>query len=140
MIQYRLRCKDGHEFDSWFQSSAAYERLAASGHVACAVCGAAGVEKALMAPAVKKPGAEAARPLTDPATEAERQLADLRRQIEENSDYVGLNFAAEARAIHDGESPARSIHGEARIDEARALLEDGIPVAPLPFRPARRTN
>lgn len=138
MIQYRLRCRDGHEFDSWFQSSAAYERLAASGHVACTVCGTAEVAKALMAPVVKK--AEAARPLTDPATEAERQLAELRRRIEENSDYVGLNFAAEARAIHDGDSPARSIYGEARADEARALLEDGIPVAPLPFRPAKRSN
>lgn len=139
MIQYRLRCKDGHEFDSWFQSSTAYERLAASGHVACAVCGAEGVEKALMAPAVTKT-AEAPRPLAEPASEAERQLTELRRQIEENSDYVGLNFAAEARAIHDGDSPARSIYGEARPDEARALLEDGIPVAPLPFRPARRSN
>ena len=140
MIQYRLRCKDGHEFDSWFQSSAAFDRLAASGHVACGVCGAAGVEKTLMAPAVKKAGPETTRPLADPATEAERQLAELRRQIEENSDYVGLNFAAEARAIHDGDSPARSIYGEAKPDEARALLEDGIPVAPLPFRPARRSN
>ncbi len=138
MIQYKLRCGGGHEFDSWFQSSAAYDRLAASGHVACAVCGSAEVAKALMAPVVKT--ADAARPLADPASEAERQLAELRRRIEENSDYVGLNFAAEARAIHDGDSPARSIYGEARVDEARALLEDGIPVAPLPFRPAKRSN
>ena len=139
MIQYRLHCAEGHDFDSWFQSAEAFDKLAAAGHVACAVCGSSKVAKALMAPAVQTtPRAET--PLSAPASEAEAQLAELRRRIEENSDYVGLNFAAEARAIHDGDSPARSIYGEAKPDEARALLEDGIPVAPLPFRPSKRTN
>lgn len=139
MIQYRLHCAEGHDFDSWFQSAEAFDKLAAAGHVACAVCGSSKVGKALMAPAVKTtPRADA--PLSAPASEAEAHLAELRRRIEENSDYVGLNFAAEARAIHDGDSPARSIYGEAKPDEARALLEDGIPVAPLPFRPSKRTN
>jgi hypothetical protein len=64
----------------------------------------------------------------------------MRRYIEENSDYVGADFATEARAMHEGNAPERAIHGEARLDEARALLEDGIPVAPLPFKPSRKIN
>ncbi|MBD3765289.1 MAG: DUF1178 family protein, partial [Rhodobacterales bacterium] len=80
------------------------------------------------------------RPLSAPQTEVEAALAALRRQIEETSDYVGLNFAAEARAMHTGETPARPIWGEARPDEARALIDEGVPVAPLPFVPPRRTN
>jgi len=75
-----------------------------------------------------------------PASELEAALAALRRQVEENSDYVGMNFAAEARAIHAGEAPERSIYGEARPEEARKLMEDGLPVAPLPFRPRRKSN
>ena len=70
----------------------------------------------------------------------EAALAALRRQVEETSEYVGLNFAAEARAMHEGRVPERSIYGEAKADEARRLVEDGIPVAPLPFVPARKTN
>ncbi|MFA5539063.1 MAG: DUF1178 family protein [Gemmobacter sp.] len=149
MIRYSLRCADGHGFESWFQSAAAYDRLAAAGHVTCPECGNARVEKALMAPAVaaapETAGAPApdpapAGPLSAPANEREAALAALRREVEANSEYVGLSFAAEARRIHEGHAPERSIHGEARADEARRLIEDGIPVAPLPFRPARRSN
>jgi hypothetical protein len=67
-------------------------------------------------------------------------MAEMRRKVEENSEYVGLNFAAEARAMHEGTIDERSIYGEAKPDEARALLEDGIPVAPLPFMPKRQAN
>jgi hypothetical protein len=67
-------------------------------------------------------------------------MAALRRKIEANSDYVGTNFAAEARRMHDGDSPARAIHGEARPAEARKLIEDGVPILPLPFGPARKVN
>ena len=70
----------------------------------------------------------------------EKRLAKLKNEIEKNSDYVGLNFATEARAMHDGEQPARSIYGEAKPEEAKALIEDGIRVAPLPFMPKRQTN
>ena len=73
-------------------------------------------------------------------SERERAVAALRREVERNSEYVGLRFAAEARAIHGGEAPERAIYGEARPEEARALLEDGIPVAPLPFVPKRKSN
>jgi len=139
MIRYTLKCSDDHEFDSWFQSADAFDRLRGAGHVSCAVCGTSEVEKVLMAPAVR-PARKAAAPLTAPATPVEEALAKMRRAIEENSDYVGMNFAAEARAIHEGEAPERSIYGEARADEAKKLIEDGVPVAPLPFLPRTKAN
>lgn len=137
MIRYSLRCKNGHEFDGWFRSAAGFDTLRAAGQVACAVCGASEVEKALMAPSV---AADRPERLTTPRNKAEQALGALRREIEANSDYVGLSFAAEARAMHEGRAPERAIHGEARPDEARKLLEDGIPVAPLPFLPKSRQN
>jgi len=144
MIRYTLTCQAGHGFESWFASAKAYDTLAQAGQVACPVCGSARVDKALMAPSVRparKAAAEPDRPrLSDPASDIESALAELRRQVEANSDYVGMNFAAEARAIHDGTAPERSIYGETRPDEAKRLIEDGIPVAPLPFLPARKTN
>ncbi len=143
MIRYALKCERGHAFESWFQSGDAYDKLRAAGMVACPDCGSTGVEKALMAPQVlsgRRDG-EPDRPLSAPsASERERALAELRRKVEEGADYVGMNFAAEARAIHEGTAPVRSIWGEARPDEARRLIEDGIPVAPLPFTPRSRTN
>jgi hypothetical protein len=145
MIQFSLRCAEGHRFDSWFRSAEAFDRLLAAGHVACAVCGTDRVEKAVMAPRVRPArdaagAAAAARPLSAPASPAEQALAELKRHVEANSDYVGRDFAREARAIHAGEAPERAIHGEARADEARQLIEDGVPVAPLPFRTGRKSN
>ncbi|MBI6628958.1 DUF1178 family protein [Pontibaca salina] len=140
MIRYALKCSEGHAFDSWFQSADAYEKLAASGMIACAVCGSDQVSKAVMAPRVSTGVDEAARPLSQPASKAEAALAEIRRKVEENADYVGLSFAAEARAIHDGTAPERAIYGEARLDEARKLIEDGVQVAPLPFRSSRKMN
>ncbi len=139
MIRYALKCSDGHAFDSWFQSAAAYEKLAAAGMISCAVCGGADVEKAIMAPRVSA-GDLPSRPLSRPANTAEAAMIELRRKVEENADYVGLSFAAEARAIHEGSAPERAIYGEARVDEARKLIEDGVKVAPLPFRTRRKTN
>lgn len=136
MIRYALKCTSDHGFDSWFKSAAAFDHLAAAGHVTCPVCGATGVEKALMAPGV--PPAKGA--LTMVATDREKAMAELRRKVEENSEYVGVNFVAEARKMHDGDVPERSIYGEAKPEEAIKLLEDGVPVAPLPFMPARKTN
>jgi hypothetical protein len=142
MIRYALKCAKDHAFESWFQSAAAYDALTKGGRLSCPVCGSDQVEKSLMAPAVRAPRGEAMpeRPLEAPGSEVEAALAELRRQIEQNSDYVGLNFAAEARRIHAGDVPVRAIYGEARPDEARALIEDGVPVAPLPFIPGRKTN
>lgn len=144
MIRYALKCDQGHAFDSWFKSAEAFDALSAGGHVACLICGSVRVEKTLMAPAVrparKAAAAEPPARLSQPASPAEEALAAMRREIEANSDYVGLNFAAEARAMHQGEAPERPIHGEARPEEARALLEDGVPVLPLPFVPKRHSN
>ena len=141
MISYTLKCEDGHRFDSWFQSAEAFDKLHAQGMVTCSVCGALGVEKAVMAPRVKASRDKAVpeRALSHPASPAEQALAEMRRKIEENTVDVGENFATEARAIHEGDAPDRSIRGQAKPDEARALIEDGIPVAPLPWG-NRRTN
>lgn len=143
MIRYALTCPNGHSFESWFQSAEAFDRLAGAGHLSCSTCGAAEVTKSLMAPALRPARSaapeQAPRHLSTP-TPAETALADLRRKVEENSEYVGMNFASEARAIHDGDAPDRAIYGEARLDEARKLIEDGVPVAPLPFLPGRKSN
>ncbi len=138
MIHYNLNCASGHEFDSWFKSSEAFDSLVAAARVSCPVCGSTEVSKALMAPSVAV--SSEVRDLGAPASEVEQALAALRRQIEENSEYVGLNFAAEARRMHEGDLPARSIYGEAKPEEAKQLIEDGVPVAPLPFMPRRKTN
>lgn len=140
MIRYALKCKDDHDFDSWFQSAEAFERLHAAKMVACAVCGDTDVHKAVMAPRVR-PGRTAAaeRPLSGPASTAEQALAEFRRKIEANSENVGRRFAEEARAIHSGDAEERPIIGESTAKEARSLLEDGIPVAPLPWQ-TRRAN
>jgi hypothetical protein len=140
MIRYALSCADGHAFESWFQSAAAYDSLAAAGHVACPACGSAKVQKTLMAPAVATAEAKTPPTLSEPANPVEEAMRALRRQVEENSEYVGMNFVTEARRMHQGEAPERAIYGEARPDEARRLIEDGVPVAPLPFMPARKTN
>lgn len=151
MIRYALKCPDGHAFDAWFRDSAAFEALQAVGQVACAVCGATGVDKALMAPRVKAegrggakdsvagPGEPAPSPkpapasLGEPASPTERALAGLRRYLSEKSNYVGRAFTDEARRIHIGEAEERSIWGEASPEDARALHDEGVPVAPLPW-------
>ncbi len=144
MISYSLRCSKSHGFDSWFQSANAYEGLLAAGRISCPICGDTTIEKTLMAPAVRparKAGQAPVKPtLREPASELEAAMAELRRQVEANSEYVGLNFAAEARRMHDGEIDPRAIYGEAKPAEARALIEDGVPVAPLPFMPPRKAN
>lgn len=143
MIRYTLKCDRDHGFESWFKSAEAYDTLRAAGHVACPECGSSSVQKAMMAPNVspaRRKEASSAPALSTPADSREEALAELRRQIETNSEYVGMNFAAEARKIHEGEAPGRSIYGEAKPDDARKLIEDGVPVARLPFLPKARTS
>lgn len=139
MIHYNLKCAQDHRFDSWFQSASAFDKLQAAGLVACSVCGSNEVDKDLMAPRVSA-GAERDAPLSAPASPAEQALRELQAEIEKTSDYVGRDFARIARAMHEGDSPKRAIWGETRGEEARKLIEDGVPVAPLPFRPKRKTN
>ena len=137
MIRYTLKCANSHRFDSWFKSADAFDSLLAAGMVSCGDCGSTEIEKTLMAPSVRLAGE---RPLATPADPREEALAEMRKQVEDNSDYVGLSFAKEARAMHLGEVPERSIYGEAKLDEARQLLEDGVPVMPLPFKPRKQAN
>ncbi|MBF9044030.1 DUF1178 family protein [Rhodobacterales bacterium HKCCE4037] len=134
MIRYTLKCSDGHQFESWFQSADAFDALDAKGMVSCAVCGGTEVSKALMAPPVPKKGRQAGeeRPLSRPSHPAEEMLKQMREHVEKNSTYVGGSFAKEARAQHLGDAPERAIHGEANAQEARALIEDGVPILPLP--------
>ena len=137
MIRYSLRCDKAHRFDSWFGSGADFDRLIGADLVACAVCGSTDVEKDLMAPNIA--GATPEPTLSGPASPAEQALIELRRRIEAQSEDVGRNFAAEARRIHEGLAPERAIIGEARPADARSLLEDGIPIAPLPWS-SRKSN
>ena len=153
MIRFALKCTNDHSFESWFQSSSAFDSLKAAGMVTCPACQSSDVEKELMAPRVTASRKKAAAPVepsvqapapqpmsstTDP--EVEKAIKALRDHVEKNSDYVGGDFAKEARAMHDGDKPHRAIYGEAKPDDARKLLEDGVPVAPLPFTPKARTN
>ena len=138
MIRYTLTCDQDHQFESWFQSSKAFDALAKAGHLSCVVCGSATVSLALMAPSVSAKGSKA--DLSAPMSDAEKSLAKLRKDVEHNSDYVGKSFAEEARKMHDGDAPERAIWGEAKLDDAKKLVEDGVPVMPLPFVPKRKTN
>lgn len=149
MIRYALKCAEGHGFESWFQSADAFDGLAARGLLSCAICGGSDVSKALMAPRVALqddpatpalPEAVPARPLSEPAHPAEQMVRAMREHLAKNSTYVGGRFADEARAMHLGETEERMIHGEAKPDEARALIEEGIPIAPLPFLPPDKAN
>ena len=143
MIQYSLKCENDHGFDSWFASADAYDKLADNGMVSCAVCGSTKVSKAIMAPRVrttKGKEAPAAPTLPTEKSEAEQAMAEMRAQVEQNSEYVGTNFATEARSMHLGDAPERAIYGEVKPEEAKSLIEDGIPVTPLPFMPTRKSN
>lgn len=151
MIKFSLKCDRDHRFESWFQSTDAFDKLTSAGMVSCAVCGSPQVEKALMAPNVQasrhkapQPAKPAATPepakADTPTPDAAKALAEYKKHVEANSEYVGLKFAAHARDMHEGLAPHRPIYGEAKPDEARKLIEDGVPVAPLPFIPSRKSN
>lgn len=141
MIRYALTCEHDHQFESWFQSVDAFDKLVASGMATCAVCGSTDVRKSIMAPRIGKTSeTNTDRPLSAPASMAEQAFKELKAQVEANSENVGRDFADEARKIHHGEAPERPIYGEAKIGEAKALIDDGVPVVPLPFASTRKTN
>jgi hypothetical protein len=155
MIRYNLRCERGHAFESWFQSSSAYEQQEKRKLVNCPACGSAKVERAIMAPQiVSKKGRDSAAPAPAAATDAtapastplmmaqERELRaklrELRDHIVKNADNVGERFPNEARKMHYGDIEHRPIYGEASPDEARSLIEEGVEVSPLPVLPDDR--
>ena len=152
MISFNLVCAKGHDFEAWFKDGAAFDRLAKKGLVTCGACGSAKVRKAVMAPAIagtkrtRKPAEADAAPAPAPqqvlakpadpqAAAVMQQLRELRRKIEESSDYVGDKFAEEARKMHYDEIEKRSIYGEASDDDAQALAEEGIEFARVPWVP-----
>jgi hypothetical protein len=157
MIRYTLRCDRGHGFESWFQSSTAYDSQVRRRLVSCPNCGSAKVEKAIMAPQIGKKGrARAIEPAAETVTSTEvstgastplmmAQEAELRAKIKElrdhvtkNADNVGEKFPDEARKMHYGDIEHRPIYGEASPDEARSLIDEGIEVSPLPVLPGDR--
>jgi hypothetical protein len=134
MIRFHLKCDQDHQFESWFQSGAAFDKLVAAKMVNCTACGSADVSKMIMAPAVSTSNSIAVPKQTDP------ELAALKKKVEAHSEYVGGDFATEAREIHEGTKPERPIYGEANLQEAKKLVDDGIPVMPLPFVPRKKVN
>jgi hypothetical protein len=155
MIRYNLRCERGHAFESWFQSSSAYDSQVRRKLVACPTCGTSKVEKAIMAPQiVGKKGRESAAPVPveQPAAapaestplmmaqerELRAKLKELRDHIVKNADNVGDRFPTEARKMHYGDIEHRPIYGEASPEEARSLVEEGVEVSPLPVLPEDR--
>lgn len=158
MIHYQLCCDADHEFDGWFRNSDAFDQQAERGQVTCPVCASTDVRRALMAPGIRRKGRSApvieesglvaeppppAPPGMGAAQSAGGVIPDqvraallkLRAEVEKNCDYVGRNFAEEARRIHNGEAPARGIYGESTEAEAEALADDGIGVAQIPWLP-----
>lgn len=145
MIKYALACEQAHEFESWFPSSEAFETQRKRGFVTCPYCNSARVEKQIMAPSVarkdKAPEAPAPQPvavLSEREQEIRVALRALREHVMKNAENVGKGFVEEARKMHYGETEERSIYGEADLAEARALLEEGIDVLPLPVVPDDR--
>ena len=160
MIRYNLRCEKGHAFESWFQSSAAYESQEKRRLVSCPACGSVKVERAIMAPQiVSKKGRDSAAPapaapadvaapeVASPGStpllmaqerELRAKIKELRDHIVKNADNVGERFPNEARKMHYGDIEHRPIYGEASPDEARALIDEGVEVSPLPVLPDDR--
>ncbi len=136
MIVFDLVCDAAHQFEAWFGSSADFDDQQARRLLACPMCGSVAIGKAVMAPAVP---AKSNRSADAAGRDPLAQLLMLQRAVEAGSDYVGDRFAAEARRLHEA-GIARRIHGEASISEAKALIEDGIPLLPLPFRPRARSD
>ncbi len=132
MIRYDLICPKGHGFDGWFRDSEGFDKQRASGAVACPICGSPEISKQLMTPGIPTKSNAAVDPRVKELFEAMRAM---RQKVEAEADYVGDRFAEEARRIHYEEAEMRGIYGEATFEEAKALLEEGISVAPLPRLP-----
>lgn len=154
MIRYSLRCERGHDFESWFQSSSAYDSQHKRGLVICPICESTKVDKAIMAPRIARKGKSKAapEPVAAPAEDTnstslvmapqERELLtklrELRDHVLKNADDVGKKFPEEARKMHYGDIEQRAIYGEATAEEARSLVDEGIEVAALPVLPGDR--
>ncbi|MCD7110684.1 DUF1178 family protein [Rhizobium sp. DKSPLA3] len=138
MIRYALTCDKGHGFEGWFGSSVDFEAQAECGLVTCPVCGTASVDRALMAPALstgRRKDKQRGLMMDQAQQVAISKIREMVSTIRANADDVGEKFPEEARKIHYGEADARGLIGRATVEEARALIEEGIAVAPLPILP-----
>ena len=142
MIKYALTCDQGHPFEGWFSVSADFDDQRARNMIACPMCGSHEVAKQIMAPAVAGTKAQTAGLDASPKARAMMMeaMGRVRDHVEKNFDYMGDSFASEARAIHEGRSEERGIYGEATPTEVRDLVQDGVPVAPLPPAPPKKTE
>ena len=131
MIKYQLICDSNHEFEGWFRDSADFDAQSEDGFIECPACGSDAVRKAVMAPAVRRKGSRDVR-LAAIKHEIVNAAARARDYVEKNYDYVGDRFPDEARKIHYGETEKRGIYGEASGSDVKALVEEGVSVAPLP--------
>ena len=138
MIKYRLICDKGHEFDAWFKGSATFEEQHNCGQLTCAVCRSRKIDRAVMAPALALSSGESGDLITEEDREKRDMVEKLVDHVERDFDYLGEDFADEARKIHDGEARQRGIYGEATFSEALDLLTEGVPVAPLPKPPCKK--
>ena len=137
MIRFSLHCEHSHEFEGWFRNNDDFDTQKKRGFVECPVCGSSNVEKALMAPAVStsRKQEKVALAMGEQQRRAMAELKALSQKMRDNADYVGDKFAEEARKIHFGETEARGIYGEATVQEARSLVEDGVYFLPIPVFP-----
>ncbi|HEY8616463.1 DUF1178 family protein [Phenylobacterium sp.] len=142
MIKYALTCEHDHGFEGWFGSSADFDDQQTKGLLECPLCASKAVRKQIMAPAVAGTKRTALKDQPNPQMQAMmmQALGQIRRHVEENFDDVGDAFAREARAIHEGKAEQRGIYGQATPKEVRELVEDGVPVAPLPPEPPKKTE
>lgn len=136
MIRFDLKCRHDHRFDAWFRDSATFDSQAGSGEVPCPICGDTGVTKALMAPNIATAADRQKSAAADPQLQAlvekaHTALRELRQHVEANHENVGRRFPEEARKIHNGEVEPRGIYGEASLEDAKELVEDGIEILPL---------
>jgi hypothetical protein len=140
LIRFSLICDHDHEFEAWFRSNDDFDRQKKRGFVDCPACGSTKVQKALMAPAVStgRKKEKIALAMNEMQKKAMAEMKALSEKIRENADYVGDKFAEEARKIHFGEADARGIYGEATLDEAKSLAEDGVGFMPIPVFPEDR--
>ncbi len=140
MIRFSLTCEAGHEFEGWFRNNDDFDRQARRGLVDCPSCGSRKVGKALMAPAVStaRDRDKVRLAMGEEQKKALAQMKAMADKIRENADYVGDKFAEEARKIHFGETDPRGIYGEATLEEAKGLAEDGVSFMPIPVFPEDR--
>jgi hypothetical protein len=140
LIRFSLICDHDHEFEAWFRSNDDFDTQKKRGFVDCPTCGSSKVEKALMAPAVStgRKKEKIALAMNEMQKKAMAEMKALSEKIRENADYVGDKFAEEARKIHFGEADARGIYGEATLEEAKSLAEDGVGFMPIPVFPEDR--